>query len=131
TKARSIDSEPFAKFLDRMLLAIKGAWPNFSEEKQGQLYAGLLKDWAGVYGRQALQKTIKDAINAEPELPSPADFKKYLPVGAAKLRGVTDATCPDCEGSGWMPIFHGKTMCGNDIEPNVGAVRRCGCWRVA
>lgn len=118
-----------------MLRLIKGAWPNFSEEKQGNLYAGQLKEWARLYGRMAVEKTIKDAINAEPELPSLAEFRKFLPAGAVRFRATTQDSCPDCEGTGWMRVFEGFTM-GKDVngnpnrvDPKIGAVRRCHCWR--
>lgn len=100
-----------------MLEQIKAAWPEFSEQSIG-LYGGFIKEKAAVYGRLALEKTIRDAIDVLPKLPKVAELKGFLPAGAAKCRASTQGDCPECEGTGWAWA---------DAEKK--RVKRCHCWR--
>ena len=107
---------------------IKAAWPKLADQSLS-LYAGFVRETANRHGRSAVDKLIREAINREPELPSIAKLKMYLPVEVRQVKTSTNPQCPECEGSGWMRVFAGNTTNGNPVDAVQGAVRRCHCWR--
>lgn len=76
------------------------------------------------YGRAAVEQGITAAIRDtnRPGMqyaPSLPELRRYVQQGSkTRLVGVTDAQCPDCNGTSWKP---------SKTQP--GSVTRCHCWR--
>ena len=110
-------AEPFEKFVERLVVQIKAAWPKLADQSIG-LYAGFIREQAAKHGREAAEKLVREAINHESELPSIAALKVYLPAESRRVTTSVKPDCQDCDGTGWMWA---------DQEQK--RVRRCHCWR--
>jgi hypothetical protein len=90
-----------------------------------------LRGWAELankFGRMRFERGLQIAIARSEFFPRLGAIESHIP-SDVKLIGKVDPYCPACEGMGWEQVFVGKTIAGHAVDPKVGAVRRCSCWR--
>jgi hypothetical protein len=95
-----------------------------------------LEAWAGLVkaiGRPHFEKALKRAIAESQFFPKLEQISSRIPSGL-KLIGVADPNCKKCDGTSWERVVTGLTVGaegrpGKPVDPRLGAVKRCGCWR--
>jgi hypothetical protein len=97
-----------------------------------------LEAWSGLVkkiGRPHFERALKRAIAESQFFPKLEQISSRVPTGM-KLIGVADPNCKKCDGTSWELVVTGLTVGaegrpGKPVDRQLGAVKRCGCWRKA
>ena len=95
-----------------------------------------LEAWGGLvrkFGRPHFERALKRSIAETQFFPKLEQITSRVPTGM-KLVGRANPDCKKCAGTSWERVFTGLTvgsedMPGRPVDPKLGAVRRCSCWR--
>lgn len=74
-------------------------------------------EWAG---QERLEAALQRCVAECHFFPKVDEIEERIPAADAVLRGVTDARCPDCGGTGWRQ---------RDPSNRDNPFSRCHCWR--
>jgi hypothetical protein len=121
--------ESIAKLLEQTALAFNKKLGPLEAEAHLEAWAGLVRE----LGMPHFQRALKQAIAESQFFPKLEAISSRVPSGL-KLIGVADPNCKKCEGTSWERLFEGLTVgaegrLGKPLDPRLGAVRRCSCWR--
>ena len=59
-------------------------------------------------------------------MPAPAEIKSMI-LSFDRSQSERFQHCEKCH-DGWIQVFEGKSMGGNQVSPKIGAAKRCECW---
>jgi hypothetical protein len=129
TSSGPLQSEWLGRLLEDTARAYGKNLNSLEAEAHLEAWSGLVKK----IGRPHFEKALKRAIAESQFFPKLEQISSRIPSGL-KLIGVTDPNCKKCEGSSWERVFTGLTVGaegrpGKPVDPRLGAVKRCGCWR--
>lgn len=104
--------------------ALTGAYSNFrprDNPEQAEVYIAAIQRMAADVGQGRTAAAIAVAIDLVPDFcPTVAKIREFIPSPDVKVK-----TCTDCHPGGFVQVFSGRTDGGNQIDPKIGAVKRC------
>jgi hypothetical protein len=116
--------ESLKNFTARMMKQLTGAYLNFrpsENPEQAEAYVGGIARMVDEFGQGRTSAAILKAIDLIPDFaPTLGKIREFMPAREGELK-----TCTLCHPSGFVMVYTGKTDGGNDVDPDLGAAKRC------
>jgi len=107
-----------------MVTQLAGAYSNFRPKEnpdQARTYIEAIHRMVGEFGSGRTAAGIQRSIDYIPDfVPTIAKIRELIPIPASQMQ-----TCTLCHPTGFIRAFEGRTISGNPIDQDLGAVRKC------